>query len=184
MNELFSQISTYGYIILFLYSLGGGFFALVAAAILSYSGKMDISFSILVAIIANFAGDSILFYFGRNYKKEVGEYLKKHRRKMAYAQILIKKYGNLVIVLQKFLYGFKTLVPIVISFTKYDFKKFTILNFFSSILWGFFFGMTGYFGSVTIQKIFFKLYQNNYYLLALALAVFFVIWLFLRKKPA
>jgi len=83
MNDIFTSLSTYGYIILFLYSFGGGFFALVAAGILSYAGKMDITISIIVAFTANFIGDLTLFYIARYNKSIVMPYIKKHRRKLA-----------------------------------------------------------------------------------------------------
>ena len=54
MQETIDLIVKYGYIILFLYSLGGGFVALVGASVLSYAGKMDLTISIFVAVFANF----------------------------------------------------------------------------------------------------------------------------------
>jgi len=42
MEETFSNLETYGYIGLFLYSLGGGFVALLGAGVLSFLGKMDL----------------------------------------------------------------------------------------------------------------------------------------------
>ena len=53
MEDTFSNLATYGYIGLFLYSLGGGFVALVGAGVLSYMGKMDIGTAIAVAFVAN-----------------------------------------------------------------------------------------------------------------------------------
>ncbi len=184
MNDLLSQLSTYGYIILFLYSMGGGFFALVAAAMLSFSGKMDLALSIAVAGVANFLGDTFLFYFGRNYKKEVAGYVKKYRRKVAYAYILIKRYGNFVVVIQKFLYGFKTIVPIAMGFSKYDFKKFTIINLASSVLWSVFFGLLGFLGGSALEKIFAELYQKTYYLAIIAALAAAIIWILLRLTNA
>ncbi len=144
MNDIFNSLSTYGYIILFLYSFGGGFFALVAAGILSYAGKMDISISITVAFIANFIGDTVLFYIARYNKTIIMPYIKKHKRKLALSSIMMKKYGDKIIFFQKFLYGFKTLVPIAIGLTRYDFKKFTLYNLFSAFIWALVFGIGSY----------------------------------------
>ena len=62
MQETIDLIAKYGYVILFLYSLGGGFIALIGASVLSFAGKMDLTLSIVVAVIANFLGDLLLFY--------------------------------------------------------------------------------------------------------------------------
>jgi len=42
MQEILTSLSTYGYILLFVYSLGGGMVGIIAAGVLSYIGKMDI----------------------------------------------------------------------------------------------------------------------------------------------
>lgn len=65
MEETFSNLATYGYIGLFLYSLGGGFVALIGAGVLSFMGKMDLSLSIMIAFFANALGDVLLFYMAR-----------------------------------------------------------------------------------------------------------------------
>ena len=70
MEEMLSKLSTYGYLILFLYTLGGGMIALIAAGMLSFVGKMDITLCIVVAMISNFIGDTILFWLSRYNKKE------------------------------------------------------------------------------------------------------------------
>ena len=154
MEDLLNSLSTYGYIILFLYSFGGGFFALVAAGALSYLGKMDITTSIAVAVVANYIGDMFLFYMARNNKEFAKPYMKNHRRKVALTHLLTKKYGDLVIFLQKYIYGVKTLVPIAFGLTKYSYTKFGILNAPASLLWGLFFGLISYYGGEQIVSAF------------------------------
>ncbi|MDX9757104.1 MAG: DedA family protein, partial [Sulfurimonas sp.] len=89
MEDTFSNLATYGYIGLFLYSLGGGFVAIVAAGVLSYMGKMDLGLSIFIAFVANAAGSFLLFYMARYQKSMMMEGLRKHRRKLALAHILL-----------------------------------------------------------------------------------------------
>lgn len=153
MEEILNSLSTYGYIILFLYSIGGGFVALAAAGVMAYAGKMDLELSILIALAANFTGDSILFYMGRYNKKEVHNYLKKHRRKLAFSHLLIKRHGSKVILFQKFVYGIKTLIPIAIGLTKYDLKRFTVYNLGSSIIWAVVVGYAGFYGGDAVMRI-------------------------------
>ena len=153
MEDTFSNLATYGYIGLFLYSLGGGFVALIAAGVLSYMGKMDLTLVLLVAFLANGLGDVLLFYMARYQKSMMMEGLRKHRRKLALSHIMMKKYGSWIILIQKFIYGIKTLVPIAIGLTKYDFKKFVILNFLSAGIWTLVIGLGSYYSGNALVKV-------------------------------
>jgi len=144
LEDMFSSLSTYGYIGLFLYSLGGGFVGLLAAGVLSYAGKMDLGTSIAVAFFANFLGDMLLFYMSRYQKKDMMNYMHKHKRKLALSHILMKKYGPLVVFIQKYVYGIKTLIPLAMGLSKFDIKRFGILNLFASGLWAVIVGYGSY----------------------------------------
>ena len=126
--------------------------ALIGAGILSSMGKMDITTSILIATVANAVGDNLLFYLARTNKETVQKYLKKHRRKIAWTNLLMRRYGWMAVFLQKYIYGVKTLVPIVMGLTKYDMKKFTILNIPASIVWGLVVGLVSYYFSDWVRS--------------------------------
>jgi membrane protein DedA with SNARE-associated domain len=138
--------------------------AIIAAGILSYGGKMDLSTSIFIAFVANALGDSLLFYMSRNNKSQMMPYLKKHRRKLALSHILMKKYGDKIIFFQKFVYGIKTLIPIAIGFTKYSFTKFNVLNAISAAIWALLLGLGSYYAGGALTKV--ASYFSAYPLLA------------------
>ncbi len=181
MQELFTSLSTYGYIALFVYSLGGGFFGLVAAGALSYAGKMDLTASIVTAGTSNYLGDMILFYLARYNRQLVEPYMKNHRRKFALSHLLVRKYGDFVIFIQKFIYGVKTLVPIAMGLSKYSFVKFGILNAPASALFALFFGLLSYKGGEQIIN-FFSFLKNNIWLYPVILILLIGgLWLYFEK---
>ncbi|MEA2019101.1 MAG: DedA family protein [Campylobacterota bacterium] len=141
MEEL---IKDWGYIVLFLYSFGGGFVALVVASILAYGGELNIFIVLVVAGVANFIGDQFLFTIARNNKDQAKKMMQKHRRKIAMAHLLMRKYGSWVIFLQKYIYGIKTLIPLAMGLTKYDYKKFIFFNFFATVVWTLVVGLSAY----------------------------------------
>jgi membrane protein DedA with SNARE-associated domain len=144
VETVIDSLSTYGYIILFAYSLGGGMVAIIAAGLLSYAGKMDLGTSIAVAFVANALGDSLLFYMSRYNKALMMPYLRKHKRKLALSHILMKRHGDKIIFIQKFVYGIKTLIPIGIGMTKYPIAKFNILNLIAAFIWAVVLGYASY----------------------------------------
>lgn len=145
MQETIDLLAEYGYILLFLYSLGGGFVGLVAAGTMSHTGHLDITTSILVAMTANFLGDMLLFYLARYNKAEVWPYFKKHRRKLALSHLLMRRHGSKIILFQKFVYGIKTMVPLAIGFTKYGLTRFAVYNALSTVVWALTIGLVSFY---------------------------------------
>jgi membrane protein DedA with SNARE-associated domain len=171
-------IRDWGYIILFLYSFGGGFLALVVAGILSFSGELNIFIAILVAGIANFIGDQFLFTMARKNKDQAKKMMQKHRRKIAMAHLLMRKYGSWVIFLQKYVYGIKTLIPLAMGLTKFDYRKFMIFNIFATAIWAIFVGTSSY---LMGDLIYTYIEEFKTYGLAFVAIMLFGIFLLYRK---
>ena len=181
MEDTLQYLLSFGYIFLFLYSIGGGFVGLLAAGILSASGHFDIYICIAIAFVANFLGDILLVYLSRYNREMVHPYLKKHRRKLAFSHLLLKKYGSVVILFQKFLYGFKTLVPLAIGFTKYDFKLFCIYNLGASFVWAIVVGYVGFTLGESAKAIFAEITDKPYIFPLVLLVFLYLIWLYFEK---
>ena len=170
MDDMLNNLSTYGYAVVFLYSLGGGFLALLGAGVLSFMGKMDITLSITIAFIANFIGDGLLFYMARYHKREMMEYLSKHKRKLAFSHLLLKRRGSWIIVIKKFIYGLKTLVPLAIGLSKYSFLKFSLYNAIGAFIWAMVVGGLRYlFGGALIEG--YKMVSDKPYLAPVMLLI-------------
>ncbi|MDD5716560.1 MAG: DedA family protein [Sulfuricurvum sp.] len=181
MDDMLNNLSTYGYIVVFLYSLGGGMVALIGAGVLSFMGKMDLSLSITVALIANFIGDSLMFYMSRYHKREMMEYFKQHRRKLAFSHLLLKRHGSWIIIVKKFIYGLKTLVPLAVGLTKYDFWKFSGYNAVGAAIWAVIVGGGSYlFGGALIEG--YKALSDKPYLAPLMLLLIGgSVWIYLSS---
>ena len=181
MEETFSNLATYGYIGLFIYSLGGGFVGLVAASVLSFMGKMDLTLSISIAFLGNALGDVMLFWLTRYQKTMMMEGLRKHRRKLALSHILMKKHGDWVIFIQKFIYGLKTIIPIAIALTRYDFKKFAVLNVFAAAIWALAFGLSSYYFGAVLSKAAIYISENKWLAPVILVVIGSLVWLYLEK---
>lgn len=181
MEDIINSLSTYGYIILFGYSFGGGMVAIIAAGVLSYAGKMDLSVSIAVAFAANTLGSAFLFYMGRYNKQALMPYIKKHRRKLALSHILMKKYGDKIIFFQKFIYGLKTLVPMTIGLTKYPIVKFHIINTLSAALWAVILGVGSYLAGDLLTRIAAYFSANPLYAPLILFSILALLWTYFQK---
>jgi len=156
----FSSLETWGYFAVAFFSFGGSLFIVAAAGVFS----------------ANFMGDNFLFYLGKYHKKDIRPYFAKHKRKIALATVIMRKYGVLAIFIQKFLYGVKTLVPISMALSKFDFKKFVFFNFFATIVFILTIGLSAYYASESIIA-FFSMIQKRPWIAPVAMfAVLGALW--------
>ncbi|WP_276882378.1 DedA family protein [Campylobacter cuniculorum] len=181
MQEMIENLLEYGYIILFFYSLGGGMVGILAAAVLSSSGKLDLYLCIGLAFLGNVLGSTLLFIVGKYYKKELAPYLKKHRRKFALATIKIKRYGVSLLIIQKFVYGLKTFIPIAAALARYNFMKFFIVNTLASLLWAVLLGYLGFVFGYLIETIFNKLGEYPYIAPLFLVFLILVLWFYLSR---
>ena len=154
MEHILNLLSEYGYLILALYSFGGGSIGIIGAGILASMGKLNIGYVILIGIIFNFLGDLFIFYYMSTFKAFFSGFIKKHRRKVAYSKLLLKKRGDLGMFIQKYIYLVKTIYPIILGIIGYNKKKFIVLNLLASIVWGVSLGLLSYFFSSAVQKLF------------------------------
>ena len=164
----FSTLEAWGYLAVAFFSFGGSLFIVAAAGVFSFMGHMDLTTALIIAIVANFMGDNFLFYLGKYHKNDIKPYYAKHKRKIALATLIMRKYGVTAIFIQKFLYGVKTIVPISMALSKFDFKKFIFFNIFASIVFILTIGLSAYFASESIIA-FFSVIQERPYLAPLGM---------------
>lgn len=175
MEEL---IRNFGYIIIFFYSIGGGFVALAIGAVLAYAGELNLVITLIVAGSANFIGDQLLFYIARYNHAYAKQMFHKHKRKLAYSHLIMKKYGWLAIFIQKYIYGVKTLIPIAIGLTKYNQYSFIIFNIFATILWTLLIG----YGAYTLGETFITAADEaKVYIIGFVMVVVATVFYYLRK---
>ncbi len=134
-NKFIYLLKTYGYIILFAWSILEGEIGLIMAGLLAHTGDMNLYIAILIAGLGGFAGDQIYFYIGRFNKTYVFKKFKGQRRKFALAHLLLKKYGWPIIFIQRYMYGMRTIIPISIGLTRYSSKTFAFINLISAWCW-------------------------------------------------
>jgi len=177
----FSSLETWGYLAVAFFSFGGSLFIVAAAGVFSFMGHMDFTTAMIVAMIANFMGDNFLFYLGKYHKNDIRPYYAKHKRKIALATLIMRKYGIAAIFIQKFLYGVKTLVPISMALSKYDFKKFIFFNIFATIIFILTIGLSAFYASESIIA-FFTMIQDRPWIAPVTM--FFIlgsVWLLMNR---
>ncbi len=134
-NKFVYLLKTYGYVILFAWSILEGEAGLIMAGLLSHTGDMNVYLAVFIAGLGGFAGDQIYFYIGRFNKSYVHKKFRGQRRKFALSHLLLQKYGWPIIFMQRYMYGMRTIIPISIGLTRYSAKMFAFINLISAWCW-------------------------------------------------
>ncbi len=186
MEDTLTHLSTWGYLALAFFSFGGSLVVVAAAGVLSFIGEMNLFISLGIAILFNYLGDMFLFYLGRYHKEQIKPYFEKHKRKIALSTVIMRKYGVLAIFIQKFLYGIKTLLPISMAISRYDFKKFGIYNIFATIFFVVTIMLSAYYAGGTIKALFKSFQEYPWVPFFILLVIIGVMWyameIFTKKR--
>jgi len=177
----FSSLESWGYLAIAFFAFGGSLFIVAAAGVFSFMGKMDLTTALAIATVSNYIGDMFLFYLGKYQRKEIEPYFAKHKRKIALARLIMRKYGVISIFIQKFLYGIKTLVPLSMALAQYDFRKFGFYNIFASIVFVWTIGLLAYYSSEAIISMFGYIKENPWIAPVILFSIIAGVWLLMEK---
>jgi len=177
----FSSLESWGYLAVAFFAFGGSFVIVAAAGVFSFMGHMDLTIALTIATIANFMGDNFLFYLGKYQKKEIQPYFAKHKRKLALATLIMRKYGIAAIFIQKFIYGVKTIVPLSMALAKYDFKKFVFFNAFASVVFVVTIGLSAYYSSEAIISFFGMIKERPWIAPVVLFSIIGLVWFGMEK---
>ncbi len=177
-----AMLIRYGYVILFFWSVLEGELGLFLAGILCYSGDMNLSMAIFVAGLGGFVGDQIYFHIGRYHKNYIQKRLTTQRRKFALAYKLLNRYGWPIIFIQRFLYGLRMIIPMAIGLTRYNSKKFALINLFSGWAWASIIIVPTYFFGKEILDILALAKDYWFILIPLAALLLYGMWFYLHRN--
>lgn len=158
------------YFILLLGSFVEGESVVLTAGFLAYTGFLKLEWVMLIAFCGTLFADQLLFLIGHRRGAEVLARHPKWQKRTEKIFALLHKYDTLFILSFRFIYGIRTLTPLVIGTSRISVKRFVILNFIAAILWtliscmaGY---MLGYFFADSIERIFHQIghYQKIIFL--------------------
>jgi len=135
LKEAMLNYKHLAYIVLFFWCILEGELALILGGIMAHEGHMNVALAIFIAGLGAFVGDQIYFYIGRYNQKFITKRLNTQRRKFAIAHLLLQRYGAVLIFIQRYLYGLRTIIPMSIGVTRYDARKFAAINLLSGWCW-------------------------------------------------
>ncbi len=142
-------LTKYGYIGIFIGTFLEGETTVLLGGIFSKLGYMEIYRVFLWAFLGTFAGDFTFFSLGRVFGRHRIAKYEFLSSKIPLANGIIKKYGNFIIFIIRFLVGIRAVILMLLGCTNLKIGKFILFSVLNSTLWSIMITLIGYiFGNV------------------------------------
>ena len=156
--------------------------SLTTSAFAAHRGHLEIVIVMIIALIATQSWDWLWFTVGRNRGKKFIESKPKLNQKVKRIDALLNRNPTPVLLGYRFLFGFRTAVPLVIgmsSITKRKFLSFSLIN---TILWDILFSSFGYYFGAFLKANWKRVEDYEFEIMGSILIAGIVIGLFLRNR--
>jgi membrane protein DedA with SNARE-associated domain len=149
-----AYIAKYGYIGIFIGTFLEGETTVLLGGIFSKLGYMSVWMVMIYAFAGTFAGDCTFFAVGRYFGKNIVERFDFIRSKVPLANKVIRKNGNFIIFMIRFLVGIRAVILILLGCTNLKMSKFLTYSVLNSVAWSILISVIGFvFGEVVLVLV-------------------------------
>jgi len=142
-------ISRFGYPALLVGLLLEGETVLLLGAFMAHRGYLSLPVVITMGFLVTFASDQFFFWLGRTKGNQFLENRPAWKPNVEKAKSFLGRNTTVLFIGFRFMYGLRTVMPFVFGLSKFDPKRFALLNSIGAFLWALLFGIAGYaFGQV------------------------------------
>jgi membrane protein DedA with SNARE-associated domain len=170
-------IESYGYIALIIGTFLEGETILVLGGVAAKLGYLKLPWVIVSAFVGSICGDQLFFFLGRYQGPWILRKLPKWERRADKVQRILERHRIPIIIGFRFVYGFRTITPLVLGMSRIPIFEFAAFNILGAALWATFIGGIGYAFGKGVELIVGDLRHYEKELLAAALLVGISIWL-------
>jgi membrane protein DedA with SNARE-associated domain len=173
-----SFVATYGYPALLGGALLEGETVVILAGIMAHSGYLQLPWVIGIAFGGAFCADQFCFQVGKRKGKLFLAKRPHWEPRIDKVRRFLVRYQAVAVLSYRFIYGMRTITPIVIGASGFSTRRFVILNFCSTLLWSAAVASAGYFFGNVVEAVL-RDFQRYELVIMLAVAATGVgIWLY------
>lgn len=143
-STLASLIARWGYAAVAVGVFFEGETILLVAGAMAHRDLLSLPGVVVAAFAGSLLGDQLWFHLGHRYGRRFTERRPSWRKRAARVEALLTRYGTFFVIAFRFMYGFRTITPIVLGVTGYSAARFTLLNAVGAALWAIAFSAAGY----------------------------------------
>ncbi|MFA7494756.1 MAG: DedA family protein [Acidithiobacillus sp.] len=140
----------------------------IIAGALAHAGVLDLSLVIVVSWLGSTLNDQLLYQLGYHYGDRILNILPRFlRRHIVQAEALIRRFGDWVTLLFRFVYGTRTITPILLGVHHYPPKRYLWMNPVAAAVWAAAIAGMGYVLGASLQTLLSRVQHVQVVLLAL-----------------
>ena len=144
-------VGTYGYPALFAGVSMEGETVVLIAGYLAHSGYLRLPIVVLTAFCGAFAADQFFFQLGKRKGSRLLERRPHWQPRIDRVRHFLARYQVIAILSYRFLYGMRTITPLVIGASGFPARRFLLLNMISTALWATVVATAGYYFGHTLE---------------------------------
>lgn len=179
METIEHIIREWGYLAVFLGSLIEGESIILTAGFLAHEGYLSLWKIIVLSFFGSLMADQALYHVGRHYGSHFLDKYPKFQEPADRAFRLLRRYGNIYIMVFRFIYGIRIISPIIIGVAGIEPKRFTILNLIAAAVWAVLSCLAGYYFAHIVMDEF---AHYSKYILIVFLGGVATIWIGLKIR--
>lgn len=148
-----SFVATYGYPALLAGALLEGEAVVIIAGVLAHSGYLQLPWVIGISFCGAFCADQFVFQVGKRKGKPFLEKRPHWEPRIDRVRRFLIGYEIIAVLGYRFVYGMRTITPIVIGASGFATRRFVFLNLCSTFLWAVVISSAGYFFGNVIEAL-------------------------------
>jgi len=127
---------------------------MISSIIAAHHGHLNLWLVVTLGVIGTYSSDCFYFFLGRNKGKDWLNKKKKFKNKAEIIDKRLERYPIIIFMSYRFLYGFRTIAPLVIGASKTKTSIFLFFSAVSTLIWAITYCTIGYlFGEVIESKL-------------------------------
>ena len=151
--DLPALLDSYGYIAVAIGAFLEGEVILALAGLASYRGYLDFHKVVAIAMVCGFLGDQFYFFLGRYKGQQILARFPNAKERAHRFDDMLKRWHAPLIVMIRFMYGFRILGPIMLGMGRVPSWKFVVYNFIGAAIWAPLIAGIGYFFGGALESV-------------------------------
>jgi membrane protein DedA with SNARE-associated domain len=170
-------VRTYGYLAVLVGTLVEGETIAAIAGFLAHRGYLDFPWVVIMAFVGTFISDQGLFYIGRVKGTAQLEKRPEWKAKADRVLALLNRYQNWLILGFRFLYGLRTVTPLMIGLSRVGRLRYLVLNGIGALVWAISIVSLGYFMGHAAELVLGRMEKYEGWIIAFLALIGAFLWL-------